>query len=119
MSTTVSPTGFSSAGDVSGGSDEGLSTPEGGSSPRRELSPSETSAGVAVDDGKRGGCGGSRTNGVDGGGRGGSGGGSNLISDFDLETLDESEFDLPPVATPTLQSILDELQNDVDEFEIG
>ena len=41
------------------------------------------------------------------------------MSEFDVETLDESEFDLPPVATPTLQSILDEMQNDDDEFEIG
>ena len=90
MSSTTSPTG-ATKGDGSGGSEEDdLSTPEGGS-PQREIAPPEA----------------------------GGGGGGAALTDFDVETLDESEFDLPPVATPTLQSILDELQNDVDEFEIG
>lgn len=44
---------------------------------------------------------------------------SDAITNFDLETLDEAEFDLPPVTTPTLQSILDGMQDDEDEpFEI-
>ena len=77
-----------------GGSDDERSTPEASGSPRRELSPA----------------------GCDTGG----GGGGGFSPDFDVETLDESEFDLPPVATPTLQSILDEMQNeDEDDFEIG
>ena len=92
MSATTPPTEARRGPDSGGSEEDGLSTPEGGS-PQRELP-------------------------VLAGGSGG-GKGAAALSDFDVETLDESEFDLPPVATPTLQSILDELQNDVDEFEIG
>ena len=98
---------------VSGGasnSDDALSTPEGGS-PQRELPTSLTPEIGGGGKGVRGGA--ARTNGA------GESSTGTFTADFDVETLDESEFDLPPVATPTLQSILDEMQNDDDEFEIG
>ena len=100
MTTTTSPTDAISGGGSN--SDEGVSTPEGGS-PQRELPEmSSTGSDAAA----------ARTNGAGTAAVG-------AFTDFDVETLDESEFNLPPVATPTLQSILDEMQNDDDEFEIG
>ena len=85
-----------------------LSTPEGGGSPERDFSPPPPDSSIAGNAGRSNGV-------VVGGGRGGSSSADGLAE----EDFDDSEFDLPPVATPTLQSILDELQNDDDEFEIG